>query len=200
MTEPVGRLRPGGRAARVRQAVLEATVTMVAEGGADAVHIGEIARQAGVHESSIYRRWPTKEHLVFDALVDYNRDRLPIPDTGSLRTDLVAYLAMVTEYAATPVGQAIVKAMVGTQDDAVMAAERAQFWQNRVDRTRVMFDRAVTRGELAADTDPIAALELLTGALYFRLLLTRQPIDDNATGHLIDVLVNGLAPVGSRSR
>ena len=194
MTEPVGRRRPGGRAARVRQAVLEATVAVVAEGGADAVRIGEIARQAGVHESSIYRRWPTREHLVFDALVDYNRDRLPIPDTGRLREDLVAYLAMVSEYAATPVGQAMVKAMVGTQDDAVMAAERAHFWQNRVDRTRVIFDRAVTRGELAADTDPVAALELLTGALYFRLLLTRQPIDDNTTGHLIDVLVTGLAP------
>ena len=129
------------------------------------MHIGEIARQAGVHESSIYRRWPTRERLVFDALVDDNRDRLPMPDTGRLREDLVAYLAMVSEYAATPVGQAMVKAMVGTQDDVVMAAERAHFWQNRVDRTRVMFDRAVTRGELAADTDPVAALELLTGAL-----------------------------------
>ncbi len=171
---------------------------VVADGGADAVHIGEIARQAGVHDSSIYRRWPTKEHLVFDALVDYNRDRLPIPDTGSLRTDLVAYLATVTRYATTPVGQAVVKALVGTQDDAAMAAERAQFWQNRIDRTRVMFNRAITRGELAADTDAVAALELLTGALYFRILLTRQPLDDHATSHLVGVLVSGLAP--SRSR
>jgi AcrR family transcriptional regulator len=194
MPEPVGRRRPGGRAARVRQAVLEATIAVVADGGAEAVHVGEIARQAGVHDSSIYRRWPTKEHLVFDALVDYNRDRLPIPDTGSLRTDLVAYLATVTDYAATPVGQAVVKALVGTQDDAAMAAARAQFWQNRIDRTRVMFDRAVARGELPSGTDAVAALELLTGALYFRLLLTRQPIDDDATGHLIEVLVNGLAP------
>jgi hypothetical protein len=55
-----------------------------------------------------------------------------------------------------------------------------------------MFDRAVSRGEVAADTDPVAALELLTGALYFRLLLTRQPIDDDVTGHFIDVLFTGL--------
>ncbi len=171
---------------------------VVADGGADAVHIREIARQAGVHDSSIYRRWPTKEHLVFDALVDYNRDRLPIPDTGSLRTDLVTYLATVTEYAATPVGQAVVMALVGTRDDATMAAERARFWQNRIDRTRVMFDRAVTRGELPSGSDAVAALELLIGALYFRILLTRQPLDDDVTGHLVDVLVNGLAP--SRSR
>jgi AcrR family transcriptional regulator len=192
MSEQRGR-RPGGRSARVRQAVLEATVQAVAEGGADAVNIGEIARQAHVHDSSIYRRWPTKEHLIFDALVDYNRDRLPIPDTGSLRADLVAYLALVTNYSATPIGQALIKAMVSTQDDAAMAAGRAQFWQSRLDHTRVMFDRAVARGELAADTDPVTALELLTGALYFRLLLTRQPIGDTIAGRFIDALVNGLA-------
>ena len=85
---------------------------VVAVGGADAVKIGEIARQAGVHDTSIYRRWPTKEHLVFDALVDFNRGRLPIPDTGTLRGDLVAYLGAVTSYSVTPMGQAMIKAMI----------------------------------------------------------------------------------------
>jgi len=198
MSDPAGRRRPGGRSARVRQAVLEATVNVVAGGGADAVNIGEIARRAGVHDSSIYRRWPTKEHLVFDALLDYNRERLSIPDTGNLRTDLVAYTAQVTGFSTTPIGQAMIKAMVGTADDAAMAAARADFWQTRVDHTRVMFDRAVTRGELADDTDPITALQLLTGALYFRLLLTRQPIDDDITGHFVDVLIRGLAPPARR--
>lgn len=193
MSEPAGRRRPGGRSARVRRAVLAATIDKVAEGGADAVNIGEIARQAGVHDSSIYRRWPTKEHLVFDALVDYNRDRLPVPDTGSLRTDLLAYLALLSSYADTPMGQAMVKAMVGTRDDAAMAADRALFWQSRLDHTRVMFDRAVARGEVAEDTDAHAALELLTGAIYFRLLLTREPVDDDVTGHFIDMLMTGLA-------
>jgi AcrR family transcriptional regulator len=121
MSEPAGRRRPGGRSARVRQAVLDATVNVVAGGGADAVNVGEIARQAGVHDSSIYRRWPTKEHLVFDALLDYNRERLSIPDTGSLRTDLVAYTAQVTGFSTTPVGQAMIKEMVGTADDAANA-------------------------------------------------------------------------------
>src|ERR1700679_4016322 len=107
--------------------------------GSDAVHIGEIARQAGVHESSIYRRWPTKEHLVFDALLDYHRELLPIPDTGTLRGDLAAYLATVANYSATPIGQAMIKAMVGTHDDSAMAAGRADFWQSRIDHTRAMF-------------------------------------------------------------
>jgi hypothetical protein len=50
----------------------------------------------------------------------------------------------------------------------------------------------------ADDTDPITALQLLTGALYFRLLLTRQPIDDDITGHFVDVLIRGLAPPARR--
>jgi AcrR family transcriptional regulator len=193
MSELVGRRRTGGRSARVRRAVLEATAQTVAERGADAVNIGEIARQAGVHDTSIYRRWPTKEHLIFDALLDYSRERLPIPDTGTLRADLVAYMALVINNAATPIAQALIKAMAVTHDDAAMAAGRAQFWQFRFDQTRVMLDRAVTRGELAPDTDPLAALELITGALYFRLLLTREPFDDDIAGHFVDVLINGLA-------
>jgi AcrR family transcriptional regulator len=193
MSELVGRRRTGGRSARVRQAVLEATAQTVAERGADAVNIGEIARQAGVHDTSIYRRWPTKEHLILDALLDYSQERLPIPDTGTLRADLVAYMALVINYSAAPIAQALIKAMAVTHDDAAMAARRAQFWQFRFDQTRVMLDRAVTRGELAPDTDPLAALELITGALYFRLLLTREPFDDDIAGHFVDVLINGLA-------
>jgi AcrR family transcriptional regulator len=61
MSEVAGRRRTGGRSARVRRVVLETTVKLVAGGGADAANIREIARQAGVHDTSIYRRWPTKD-------------------------------------------------------------------------------------------------------------------------------------------
>jgi AcrR family transcriptional regulator len=61
MSEVAGLRRTGGRSARVRRVVLETTVKLVDGGGADAVNIREIARQAGVHDTSIYRRWPTKD-------------------------------------------------------------------------------------------------------------------------------------------
>ena len=102
MSEPAVRRRTGGRSARVREAVLKATLHAVAEHGADAVSISEIARQAEVHETSIYRRWPTKEHLVLDALLDYSEAKLPIPDTGTLRDDLVAFATEVTAYLDSP--------------------------------------------------------------------------------------------------
>jgi AcrR family transcriptional regulator len=193
MSQTAGRRRTGGRSARVRQAVLQATVQTVAERGADAVNIAEIARQAGVHDTSIYRRWPTKEHLIFDSLLDYSVAQLPIPDTGTLRADLSAFASLIASYAATPIGQALLKAMAVTDDDAALAAGRAQFWQFRLDQARAMIDRAITRGELRADTDPALAIELLIAPLHFRLLLSRQPIDERISGQLIDLLLNGLA-------
>jgi AcrR family transcriptional regulator len=192
-SQTAGRRRTGGRSARVRQAVLQATVQTVAERGADAVNIAEIARQAGVHDTSIYRRWPTKEHLIFDSLLDYSVAQLPIPDTGTLRADLLAFASLIASYAATPIGQALLKAMAVTDDDAALAAGRAQFWQFRLDQARAMIDRAITRGELRADTDPALAIELLIAPLHFRLLLSRQPIDERISGQLIDLLLNGMA-------
>ena len=112
MSEPAVRRRTGGRSARVREAVLKATLHTVAEHGADAVSISEIARQADVHETSIYRRWPTKEHLVLDALLDYSEAKLPIPNTGTLRDDLVAFSTAVTVYLDSPLGRTLVRSMV----------------------------------------------------------------------------------------
>jgi len=192
-SQTAGRRRTGGRSARVRQAVLQATVQTVAERGADAVNIAEIARQAGVHDTSIYRRWPTKEHLIFDSLLDYSVAQLPIPDTGTLRADLLAFASLIASYAATPIGEALLKTMAVTDDDAALAAGRAQFWRFRLDQARAMIDRAITRGELRADIDPALALELLIAPLHFRLLLTRQPIDERISGQLIDLVLDGLA-------
>jgi AcrR family transcriptional regulator len=189
----VQRRRTGGRSARVREAVLKATLRVVAEQGADAVSIREIARQARVHETSIYRRWRTKEHLILDALLDYSEEQLPIPDTGTLRDDLVAFATSVTNYLASPLGRTVARSMAVADDDVTLAATRAQFWQSRFDLARVIVDRATSRGELPDDIDPAMALELLIAPLHFRTLLTRQPIDEQRAGQVVDLLLKGIA-------
>lgn len=189
----VQRRRTGGRSARVRETVLRATLQVVAEHGADAVSIGEIARQAGVHETSIYRRWRTKEHLILDALLDYSQQQLPVPDTGTLRDDLVAFATSVTNYLASPLGRTLARSMAVADDDVALAATRAQFWQSRLDLARVMVERATSRGELPADVDPAMALELLIAPLHFRALLTRQPVDEQVAGQVVDLLLKGIA-------
>nr|WP_319458287.1 TetR/AcrR family transcriptional regulator [Mycobacterium sp. RTGN3] len=191
--EPTSRRRTGGRSARVREAVLKATLQAVAEHGADAVSISELARQADVHETSIYRRWPTKEHLVLDALLDYSEAKLPIPDTGALRDDLIAFATAVAGYLDSPLGRTLVRSMAVAGDDDTLAAGRAQFWKSRLDLASAIIARAKDRGEVPTDLDAAMALELVIAPLHFRALLTRQPIDDHDIAQLVDALVNGLA-------
>ena len=181
MSEPAVRRRTGGRSARVREAVLKAALHAVAERGADALSISEIARQAEVHETSIYRRWPTKEHLVLDALLDYSEAKLPIPDTGTLRDDLVAFATAVTAYLDSPLGRTLARSMAVAGDDDTLAAGRAQFWKSRLDLASAMIARAKDRGEVPTDLDAATALELVIAPLHFRALLTRRRSEEHTS-------------------
>jgi AcrR family transcriptional regulator len=192
MSEAVVRRRTGGRSARVREAVLKATLQAVAAGGADTVSISEIARRAEVHETSIYRRWPTREHLVLDALLDYSEATLPIPNTGTLRGDLIAFATAVTAYLNSPLGRTLARSMAVAGDDDALAAGRAQFWQSRLELSSAMIERAKERGEIPTDLDAATALELVIAPLHFRALLTHQSVDEQAIGRLVDRLLAGL--------
>jgi AcrR family transcriptional regulator len=192
VADPVRR-RTGGRSARVRDAVLQAALQAMAEHGLGGVSISEIARGAGVHASSIQRRWGTRENVMLDALLTYSQEKLPIPDTGALRGDLVAFGRSIAGYLATPLGEAVAQTMAATDDDPALAAGRTRFWQSRYDTARVIIDRAVDRDEVSADTDPELALELLVAPLHFRKLLTRQAVDDDFVERLVDALIGGLA-------
>jgi AcrR family transcriptional regulator len=185
--------RPGGRSARVRAAVLQAALEAMAEYGAGGVTISEIARRAGVHATSVQRRWGTAENVTLDAMLTRSQEQLPVPDTGTLRGDLIAFARLVAAYLATPLGIALSRTMAVAEDDPEMADGRLQFWRTRYDIARVMISRAIERRELAAGTDSQLALELLIAPLHFRALLTRQPIDDTMIEQAVDTLLRGLA-------
>jgi AcrR family transcriptional regulator len=187
------RRRTGGRSARVRDAVLQGALQAMAEHGPDGVTISEIARRAGVHATSIQRRWGSRESVMLDALLTYSQEKLPIPDTGSLRNDLIAFARSIAGYLATPLGRTVAHAMASTDDDPILAANRAGFWQARYDIARVIVDRAIDRREVPATTDPQLALEMLVAPLHFRQLLTRQPIDDSFVVQMADTLMRGLS-------
>ena len=122
-----------------------------------------------------------------------SRQELPVPDTGTLRGDLIAFARLIAAYLATPIGTALSRTMAVAEDDPDMADGRLQFWRARYDIARVMISRAIERRELAAGTDSQLALELLIAPLHFRALLTRQPIDDSLIEQVVDTLLRGLA-------
>ena len=186
------RRRTGGRSARVRDAVLTATLDALGDGGFDAVTLNEVARRAGVHATSIQRRWGTREKLVLDAMLAFSRTHLLVPDTGSLHGDLVAFAQSLADYLATPLGRALVRSMSAADDDQRLATARAEFWQARFDAAGVVVDRAVERGELAVGADPALILEMVTAPLHFRALLTRQPIDGELIVRIVTAVERGV--------
>src|SRR5690349_24183101 len=80
------------RSAEADRAILTATVDLLAERGLAAMSIEEVAARAGVGNTTIYRRWPSKGLLALDAFVDSFREEQPLPDTGTLRGDLLSAL------------------------------------------------------------------------------------------------------------
>src|SRR5215813_8984782 len=159
--------RPGGRSARIQNAVLRSALALISENGVDNVSIAAVAERSGVHETSIYRRWETPDALILEACMRFTSDAVPTPDTGSLRSDLIAMMRDAVALHESPQGQ-IILALNRLGDDKAQRAKRA-FWQERFRRLQPMFDRAVARGEFPKGVDPIPLLETLIAPLHFRL-------------------------------
>jgi len=181
--------RPGGRSARVRDAVLRSTFALIAETGVDGVTIADVAERSGVHETSIYRGWKTPKALVLDACMRFAGDAVPTADTGSLRSDLVAMMRGALALHASPQGQVIL-ALNRLGDEKAQRAKR-DFWQERFRRWQPMFDRAVARGELPKGVDPVPLLETLIAPLHFRLLVSAESLNDWPIVEMVDRVLRG---------
>ncbi|MCP2166642.1 TetR/AcrR family transcriptional regulator [Goodfellowiella coeruleoviolacea] len=160
--------RPGGRSARVREAVHNAVVELLAEGDSD-VSIGEIARRAGVNPASVYRRWGSRDRVIMDAAVTRLRAAWPMPDTGSLRGDLRAWVAAVDQALASPRDAVLLRALLATLPTTPeQGRERAGYLADRVADIQRVLDRAADRGECRLTVDEV--LDRLIAPLYVRAL------------------------------
>lgn len=173
------RRRTGGRSARVRSAVLQATLAQLFEVGYERLSIRQVAAAAGVAPTTVYRRWGSRSELVLAALTEFSAVTIAIPDTGSVRGDLRVLAGEVATALSQPAVTALMRSMITLPDD-VAGEYRRSFWADRLVRTEVIFERAVARGELPGAVDPSAVFELLVAPIWFRLLISSTPIDDLA--------------------
>jgi AcrR family transcriptional regulator len=194
LDETVTRRRPGGRAARVREAVHRAVLDIVAEQGVDKVGIPEVSRRAGVRDSSIYRRWGTRENLILDVLLAASERTLPVPDTGTLHGDLTTFATALIGYLDAPLGHGLARALAFVTDTEEIGEARKLFWDSRRRAAEVMITRAVTRGELPPGTDARIAIELLIAPIHFRNLLTREGSDAELADRLATYVIRALHP------
>jgi AcrR family transcriptional regulator len=180
------------RGEHVRQTVLAAAFQELAANGFDGATVAGVAKRSGVHETTVYRRWVTRENLFVAALLERSADAIPAPDTGSTRRDLLAIVREVIAYMCSPAGGSILRAAMLPVDDAYADARQA-FWAHRLDALSPVVARGVERGDLRPDCDARVLLEMLVAPIHGRLLLTGEPVDDDLAEQLVEVALNGAA-------
>lgn len=183
------------RSRRAQRAILTAAATLLRERGLRGTSIEAIAEHAGVSKKTIYRWWPSKGTLALDAFyLEWEAAQGAIPDTGGLESDLrVRMRAAVGVLVQPQLGATVAALIAEAQSDPelaeayeqhVLAPQRAQ--------VRAIFDRAAARGEIPAGADVEAAIDLLQGALYLRLLHTHAALDTTFADAIASVVARGL--------
>ncbi|GIL30853.1 TetR/AcrR family transcriptional regulator [Actinocatenispora comari] len=178
------------RSERARRAVLAAARELLTDRGLPGLSVDDIASHAGVSKATIYRWWPTKAAVLMDAFTDAVEDRMTFPTgddpLGRLREQLGRVARLMNEPAARRPFVALVAA--SQHDPELAAALRDRFVAGRRAAARELVIEAVRAGQLAAGTDPDTVLDMLYGALYYRLLVSGDPLTPDYPDHLVDTL------------
>ncbi|HEX4832449.1 MAG TPA: TetR/AcrR family transcriptional regulator [Trebonia sp.] len=143
-TTPAAGRRPGGRSARVRDAVYSAVGQLVGEGHRDTMTIPQVAERAGVNPTSIYRRWGGIEALLEEVAVSALSQGEPLPDTGTIAGDLRAWAEIIAEDIQRPQRLTYLRALAYSREGLVASCP---CWDLRVGQAAAITGRARERDE-----------------------------------------------------
>ncbi|MDW6063767.1 TetR/AcrR family transcriptional regulator [Streptomyces sp. FXJ1.4098] len=185
--------------------ILHAALEQLLAHGYAGFAVDKVAEQAGVAKTTLYRRWPTKDHLAI-AVVARMQDDVAVPDTGDVRADLTDYAEQITlglnrmrragqhgdadDHSAGVVAE-LVAAAARHPDIGVLVRE---VFTRRNQLVLGLIERARQRGALTAATDPGLLFDQLAGALYYRLLITGRPINRAYAERLVNAALTGVLP------
>ncbi len=172
--KPLGR----PRSIQSHQAMLQATLELLAEVGFDVMSIEAIAARAGIGKTTIYRRYISKAELVADA-IESIREEIVIPDTGNLQSDLDALIQNAAQITLSPLGRQTVATIVGS------AASNAQFariyWTKYLEPRRktfaIVIERAKARKEISIDLDSDLVFDTMSAIMLYALIF--EPTSDS---------------------
>jgi AcrR family transcriptional regulator len=170
------RAQPPGRGPKVRAVVLAATLTELTETGYAALTIENVARRAGVHKTTVYRRWPNREVLVGDAVTELAGTQVPFPDSGDIGADLRALARSLVRFLASPAGRAVIAVIRSDAGRIPAVADAQRSFRDRYRQAGPVIARAIARGELPPGTDPAELVRSVIAPIYLRVLVTAEPI------------------------
>lgn len=191
---------PSRRDPVVHQAILDATVELLERGGYKNLTIEAIAATAGVGKQTIYRWWPNKAALVMEAYIAAGEVRVPEPDTGDVISDIERILLPVfAQNAAYDRGTALANKsmMAEAQLDGEFLQTYRRLHQSWHGPLLNVLERAKARGELCADADAAALVDMMLGASWYRVLLEHAPLDARFARQIAATVVDGNRPPGA---
>ena len=175
-------------------AIRNAVMQELAEVGYGRLSIEAVARRAGVGKTAIYRRWGNKLEMVLEIVSDVAGRSVPLPDTGSFAGDLQLLMMIVSRALQHRIASQIIPDLMAEASRNPQIAETLQK-ALRTHQQAVgdkLIGQAVARGELPEGTDPGLAIDLIVGPLYWRLAVSRTPIDGDYLEGLIAAVTAAL--------
>jgi AcrR family transcriptional regulator len=175
------------RVQRSKAAILEATAELISEHGFPGVNIEAVAARSGAAKTTIYRHWPSREALVIEAFGLCAGPVAEPPDTGSVRGDLLQILSGLARFLREEGSCASLQSLAdAARRDPELAALHAAFIAERQRPMVDVLERGVREGDLPAGLDVQNAISLLVGPLFYRAMVSFEPLDDDFVEAVID--------------
>lgn len=193
---PVKRPRGRPRSESARETILKATMELLEAGNLRDVTAEAIAKKAGVSKATLYKWWPNKTYIAFDAFMARVTMEVEIPDTGTAERDFLLQMGEAMAFYSSAAGRTLSQLMAegqGDQNFHDVLLER--FLSIRRDAVAVMWKRGIERGEIREDIDMQMGLDILYGPLMFRFLSGRHDqMNTEEAQKLVATVFRGFAP------
>lgn len=195
---PAARGRP--RNPQTRMAILRAARELMEQGGPAAVTMEAVAARAGVGKPTVYRWWPDRHAVSMAALMEAQPDARPARKTRSVAQSLQQQLNEVVGTFATRTGRNVATIIAAADSSTeISKAFRNHFVLARREEGRRLLLEGMASGELRGDVDVDAALDLLYGPLFFRLMLGHAPLDAAFAKQLLKDWLRGIGAAKLRA-
>jgi AcrR family transcriptional regulator len=193
LVNPEPKRRGRQRSEESEEAILSAITALLRDKPLRDISIEEIARKAGVGKATIYKWWPSKAYIAFDAFSKKLTEMVPIRDTGSAERDFKEQLRSLFTFFDTPAGLVFRHFLAEGQVDGEFASLfRDRFIKPRREMIGVIFDRAVERGQIRRGLDREVILDLIYGPGFYRILIRHEPLGRKTVDEMVSALFQGL--------
>jgi AcrR family transcriptional regulator len=180
-------VRDSRRGAERREAICQAVYELLSKVGYDRMTMDAIANLAKASKATIYRMWIDKPELVADSLKCHFGETQELPDTGSLRGDLLTLMGVACEITNGGLGEVIAGVMTAAAHDERLAETLSKsLFEDKQRLHAELVARAVARGEIHPDTDPTLLHEVMHSMVSGRMLWSLGPLDDEFSVHVVD--------------